>query len=72
MLVPLTTTHLASAFGIFETVECLAKLLGGPVIGAIHDVSGSYTVDLCLFALVLFLAAAAGLSGVVVWSTPRL
>ncbi|CAD7928750.1 unnamed protein product [Amoebophrya sp. A120] len=59
-LVPLTTLHLATAFGCFETVECLVKTFGGPTVGALRDEFGNYSVDLLIFAFVLLSAALFG------------
>eukprot|EP00392_Amoebophrya_sp_AT5.2_P000001 g1.t1 len=59
-LVPLTTVHLATAFGCFESLECLIKFVGGPMVGMLRDEVGNYSADLAIFAAILLTAAVFG------------
>merc|ERR1712224_741266 len=59
-LVPLTTTHIATAYGIFEALECGAKTFGGPLIGFLRDEFGDYGVDLAIFSALLMTAVIFG------------
>ena len=68
-LVPLTTSHIATAFGLFEMMECLGKTVGGPLVGLLKDIDGTYGAALASFVCLLCVAGALG--AVTLWTYVR-